>query len=68
MKIDFTKREQDIIENIAKGLSNEEIGKILFISKHTVKSNLEKIYAKTKCRNRVQIAIWAIQNNIITLN
>lgn len=67
MNIHFTKRELDIIRKIADGLSNKEIGNILFVSKHTVKANLETIYQKTNCNNRVQLAIWAIKNKIINL-
>ena len=68
MNVTFTDRELDILKNLLNGLSNEEIGKILFISKHTVKANLEKIYLKTNCHNRVQLAIWTLKNNIITPN
>ena len=67
MNVNFTERELDIIMNIAKGLSNEEIGKVLFLSKHTIKSNLERIYAKTHCNNRVQLVIWALQHNILNI-
>ena len=67
MNIHFTKRELDIIRKIAEGLSNKEIGDILFISKHTVKANLETIYQRTNCNNRVQLVIWAIKNKVINL-
>jgi len=60
----FTDREVEVIKLLINGLSNAEIGKILFISVHTVKSILEKIYEKTNCHNRVQVAVFAVKNNI----
>ena len=63
--ISVTKREADVIKLLTEGKTNLEISRILFISVHTVKAILEKIYDKTNCRNRVQVAIWAFKNNIM---
>jgi DNA-binding CsgD family transcriptional regulator len=49
-------REKEIIQLVAQGLDNREIGKRLFISPKTVKNHLTSIYAKTGARNRVQLA------------
>ena len=65
-KIYLTQREQDIIVSIAEGLTNQEIGKKLYISVHTVKAHLEKIFEKTKSHNRVQLIVYAFKNNIIS--
>jgi len=64
-KIHITPREIQVIELLAEGKTNAEIGEILFISFHTVKAILEKIYEKTGCANRVQVAVFAIKNNLI---
>ena len=53
----LSKREHDIAKLVCKGYTNKEIGKILFISIHTVKANLEHIFEKLKVANRVQLAI-----------
>ncbi len=43
----FSKREFEIIRQVERGLSSEEIGKLLFISKHTVNTHRSKIIRKT---------------------
>ena len=47
-KSDLTNREVEILYNICKGLSNQEIAEILFISKRTVDKHRENILLKTK--------------------
>lgn len=61
----FTSRELDILNCIIKGTSNQEIGKELFMSVHTVKSHLEAIYQKFGVNNRVQLVVYAFKNKII---
>lgn len=65
--ISITKREKEVIELLVEGKKNHEISSTLFISTHTVKAILEKIYYKTKCHNRVQVVVWAIKNNVVEL-
>ena len=59
---DLTKRELEICRLIAKGWSNEQIAKLLFIAKGTVKGHITSIYDKTGARSRVEIA--AMYNKI----
>lgn len=54
----FSERELDIIRLIAKGLSNREIAKELFISEGTVKNHISSILSKTGLEHRTQIAIY----------
>ena len=54
--VGISDREKEIIQLLAQGLDNREIGKRLFISPKTVKNHLTSIYAKTGARNRVQLA------------
>ena len=61
----LTPREIEVIKLITEGLSNLEIGEKLYISKATVKSNLENIYQKLDIHNRVILALWAKDNNLI---
>jgi DNA-binding CsgD family transcriptional regulator len=54
-RFNITPREQEIIDRIIKGKTNEEIGDELFISTKTVKNNISNIYKKTGVNNRVQL-------------
>ena len=58
----FTPRECDIIRLLIKGKTNKEIGNALFISFHTVKRNMEMIFEKTGCKNRVEVTVWIMQH------
>lgn len=54
----LTKRECDIIKLLMEGLSNRQIAKRLFVSTHTIKAILEKIYQKTGIHNRILLALY----------
>jgi len=53
----LTKREMDIVELVAQGLSNKEIGEQLFIGDGTVRNTLSIILDKLELRDRTQLAI-----------
>ena len=53
----LTKREQEVIDLVIKGLTNEEISKELEITSHTIKAHLISIYSKLKAKNRVQASV-----------
>lgn len=61
----LTDRELKIIEEIAKGLSNKEIGEEMFLTEGTVKNNITTILSKLGLRDRTQIAIFAFKNGIV---
>jgi len=52
----MTKREQDVIDQIAQGLSNKEIAAKLFIAVHTVKSHVHNILEKLALHTRLELA------------
>jgi len=54
-KFGITTREQEIVNLVTKGKTNDEIAGILFISAQTVKNTLSSIYKKTNVRNRVEL-------------
>ncbi len=60
---DLTTREREILENVAGGLSNKEIGKRLFLSEKTVKHYVTNILQKLQVRNRVEAALLAQRNS-----
>jgi len=53
----LTKREMEILRLVAEGLTNEEIGKRIFISEKTVKTHLTNIFDKLKVNNRFKAAL-----------
>ena len=53
----LTKREVEILRLVAEGLTNEEIGKRIFISEKTVKTHLTNIFDKLKVNNRFKAAL-----------
>lgn len=55
----LTNREKEILEGLAKGLSNKEIGENLFLSEKTVKHYITIILQKLQVRNRVEAALLA---------
>jgi DNA-binding NarL/FixJ family response regulator len=53
----LTKRELEILRLVAEGMTNEEIGKKIFISEKTVKTHLTNIFDKLKVNNRFKAAL-----------
>jgi len=60
----LTEREIEVLYNICKGLSNQEIADFLFISKRTVDKHRENILLKTQSKNTAGLVIYAIKNEI----
>jgi DNA-binding NarL/FixJ family response regulator len=56
---DLTPREAEVLRLIAAGQSNREIGKSLFVSEATVKTHVNRIFAKTGSRDRGQAIHYA---------
>ncbi len=54
-KFNLSKREVEIAELLEKGLSSEEIGEKLFLSKHTVNTHRSNILSKTGAKNTVEL-------------
>lgn len=52
---DLTKREMEIIYHIIKGEQDNEISRLLFISKGTLRRHIYNIYRKTNVKNRIQL-------------
>ncbi|GAB2696960.1 response regulator [Paenibacillus thermoaerophilus] len=57
----LTAREREILEWVARGKSNREIGDELHISEHTVKNHLKNILQKLHLQNRVQLTRYAYE-------
>jgi len=57
--IGLTQREIQVLEYLRIGLSNNQLADELFISEHTIKSHLYKIFKKLSVSNRTQAMAWA---------
>jgi two-component system, NarL family, nitrate/nitrite response regulator NarL len=60
---ELTEREHEILERVAAGLSNKEIGQQLHLSEKTVKHYMTNILQKLQVRNRVEAALLAQKEN-----
>ena len=61
-------RELEVLRLIAKGMSNKEIGRSLWISETTVKTHVSHILRKLGQSDRTQAVLAAVQAGIVTLN
>lgn len=63
----ITKREEEVLQLIAEGLSTPEVAASLYISIKTVKNHLASIYAKLDSRDRTQAVVRAVKMGIVRL-
>ncbi len=61
----LTRREEEVLKLMATGLTNREIGGVLFISEGTVKTHVEHIIGKLGVSDRVQAAVWAARQGLV---
>jgi DNA-binding NarL/FixJ family response regulator len=61
----LTERETTILKALARGLSNEAIGKELWVAQQTVKFHLTNIYRKLDVKNRTEAARYAYEHGLI---
>ena len=62
----LTAREAEVLTLLASGLSNTEIAKRLYLSNATVKTHINRIFAKTGARDRAQAVRYAYQHGLAT--
>lgn len=65
---ELTDRETEIMRQIARGLSNAEIADELFIGEATVKSHINRVFAKLHLRDRVHAVILAYERGLVAPN
>lgn len=63
----LTKRELEVLIQVANGMFNKEIATTLNISERTVKNHISNIFKKIDVNDRTQAAVFAIKNDIIKL-
>lgn len=64
---ELTPREIQVLQQMAKGLANKEIGDVLNISGHTVKDHLKSILGKLRVADRTEAVTIGLQRGIIQL-
>ena len=64
----LTRREQQVLEYLAKGFTFGEISRILGLSSHTVASHVKHIYQKLEVRSRAEAVYEAVQLGLIDLD
>jgi DNA-binding NarL/FixJ family response regulator len=63
--VGLTERETTILKALARGLSNEAIGKELWVAEQTVKFHLTNIYRKLEVSNRTEAARYAYEHGLV---
>jgi DNA-binding NarL/FixJ family response regulator len=61
----LTRREVEVLRQVAAGLPNREIADQLFISEKTVARHLTNIFTKLDVESRTQAAAWAFRQGIV---
>jgi DNA-binding NarL/FixJ family response regulator len=63
---ELTPRERDVLELIARGLSNHEIAEALVIEESTVKTHVKRILMKLRLPDRIHVVIYAYEHGLIS--
>jgi DNA-binding NarL/FixJ family response regulator len=64
-EVSLTKRESEVLKQLAFGLTNKEIAQSLGISYETVKEHVQHILRKIGVSDRTQAAVWAVRRNLV---
>ena len=65
LEVPLTKRESEVLKQLALGLSNKEIALALSISYETVKEHVQHILRKVGVSDRTQAAVWAVRQGLV---
>ncbi|TWT74073.1 response regulator [Allorhodopirellula solitaria] len=63
--VPLTQRESEVLRQMALGLTNKEIAKMLGISYETVKEHVQHILRKLGVSDRTQAAVWAVRKDLV---
>jgi DNA-binding NarL/FixJ family response regulator len=61
----LTDREREVLALVGRGLTNEEIGRALFLSPLTAKTHVSRIMSKLPARDRVQLVVVAYETGLV---
>lgn len=65
LDISLTRRELEVLRQMAVGLTNKEIAQLLHISYETVKEHVQHILRKVGVADRTQAAVWAVRHGLV---
>lgn len=65
IEVPLTQRESEVLRQMALGLTNKEIAKMLGISYETVKEHVQHILRKIGVSDRTQAAVWAVRKKLV---
>jgi DNA-binding NarL/FixJ family response regulator len=65
IEVPLTKRENEVLKQLAFGLTNKEIAKALGISYETVKEHVQHVLRKIGVSDRTQAAVWAVRKELV---
>ena len=65
VEVPLTKRENEVLKQLAFGLTNKEIAQALGISYETVKEHVQHILRKIGVSDRTQAAVWAVRKELV---
>ncbi len=63
---ELSDRERQVFEHLAGGLSNADIARAMFVSEATVKTHVNRLFAKLGVRDRVQAVIFAYESGFVS--
>ena len=62
----LTDREREVLALVGRGLTNDEVGRQLFMSPATAKTHVARIMSKLHARDRVQLVVVAYETGLVT--
>jgi two-component system, NarL family, response regulator LiaR len=66
--IDLTPRETEVLQHIARGMANKQIGSALGITEKTVKTHVSSIFGKLGVLSRTEAALYAVRTGLVSLS
>jgi len=63
--LNLTQREQEVLDQLTKGLSNGDIGNKLHLSPRTVEKHVSSLLRKTETNNRSELVRFAMEHHLV---
>jgi DNA-binding CsgD family transcriptional regulator len=61
----LTRREQDVTELVARGLTNRQVAEQLLVTPRTIETHLEHIFVKLGVQSRTELVAWAVRQDVV---